>query len=97
MTLDAIIIADIGSETFSATNPLKLTIDGRIADIQTVQNFISNNGQLVLPIEGAGRMNWAATPKLNGIYLQNYLSRWGFNVELIHNYYIGGLRPNIGR
>ena len=74
-------------DTFSGTNPLKLSIDSRIADIQSVKNFVANNGHLQLPIEGADQMNWAAAPKLNGIYLQNYLSKFDFKVELIHSYY----------
>lgn len=85
--MDALVIADSGADTFSGTNPLKLTIDGRIADIQTVKNIVANNGRLRPPIKGASRMNWAAAPKLNGIYLKNFLSRCGFEVALINSFY----------
>jgi hypothetical protein len=68
LALDAIIIADSGIDSLSGTNPLKLKIDGKIADIQTVLNFVKNNGQIVHPIEGDRVMSWASAPKLNGIY-----------------------------
>jgi len=87
VTLDAIIVADAGTGTFSVTNPLKLTIEGRTADIQVVQNFIENNGRIVPPIKGDGIMSWSSSPKLNGIYLFNYLTKNHFDVALINGYY----------
>ena len=86
MNLDAVIIADSGLDSLSGTNPLKLKVDGRIADIQTVLNFVKNNGRIVHPIDGDSVMSWASAPKLNGIYLFSYLRQNGFNVSLINNY-----------
>ena len=87
LAIDAIIISDSGSDSLSATNPLKLKIDSRIADIQIVQNFLTHAGQVQLPIEGDGLMSWASAPKLNGIYLFNYLIKHNFTVELIDNFH----------
>lgn len=87
MTIDAIIISDSGSDSLSATNPLKLTLDNRIADIQVVQNFLIHAGRVQLPIEGDGVMSWTSAPKLNGIYLFNYLLKHKFAVELIDNFH----------
>jgi p-methyltransferase len=86
LALDAIIIADSGIDSLSGTNPLKLKIDGRTTNIQTVLNFVQNNGKIVPPIEGDNIMSWASAPKLNGIYLFSYLKENGFNVSLINNF-----------
>jgi anaerobic magnesium-protoporphyrin IX monomethyl ester cyclase len=85
--MDAIIIADSGSESVSATNRLKLSVDGHIANIQVVKNFIHNNGRVVAPVEGDGVSSWASSLKLNGIFLYSYLSEQGFDVELIDGYF----------
>lgn len=87
MSLDAIIISDSGEDSFSGTNPLRLRLDGRIASIQSVLNYLDHEGQIVLPIEGDGMMSWSSAPKLNGIYLHSYLTRHRFEVELIDSYY----------
>ena len=87
MTLDAIIISDSGVDTVSGTNPLRLNLDGRTADIHVVLNYLKHKGQITLPIEGDGIMNWASAPKLNGIYLMSYLTKHDFDVELINSFY----------
>ncbi len=87
MAIDSIIISDCGTNSFSGTNPLRLSLDGRVADIQTVMNYVGNGGRLKPPIEGEARMSWASAPKLNGIYLHSYLSRRDFKVELIDSFY----------
>ena len=87
LAIDSIIISDCGTSSFSGTNPMRLTLDGRVADIQTVMNYVANGGQIKPPIEGEGRMSWASAPKLNGIYLHSYLNRRGFSVELIDSFY----------
>ncbi len=87
MALEAIIISDSGSESFSGTNPLRLNIDGRTADVQVVQNFQAHAGRVQLPIENDGVMSWASAPRLNGIYLFNYLTERNFSVELVHSFY----------
>jgi len=87
LAIDSIIISDCGTSSFSGTNPLRLSIDGRVADIQTVMNYVVNGGRLKPPIEGEARMSWASAPKLNGLYLHSYLTRRGFDVELIDSFY----------
>ena len=81
LSLDAVIISDSGSDSMSSTNPLRLNLDGRTADIQVVQNYLIHGGRVHPPIEGDDQMSWASAPKLNGIYLFNYLTqknlRWG--------------------
>ena len=85
--MDAIIIADTSSESVSATNKLKLMVDGHIASIQNVINFVQNNGRVVPPVDGDGVFSWASSHKLNGIFLYSYLSGQGFDVGLINSYY----------
>ena len=87
MTLDAVIIADSGSDSMSSTNPLRLNLGGRTADIQVVQNYLSHDGAVHDPVAGDNQMSWASAPKLNGIYLFNYLTQKEFDVELINSYY----------
>ncbi|UCH22713.1 MAG: radical SAM protein [Deltaproteobacteria bacterium] len=87
MPLDAIIISDSGVKTMSGTNPLKLLLDGRIADVQVVLNYLKHQGKVLAPIEGDGVSSWASAPKLNGISLLHYLTSQKFEVELIDSYY----------
>ena len=87
LALDAIIISDSGVESVSGTNPLRLSLDGRTADIQVVLNYLTHQGQVRTPIDGDGEMSWASAPKLNGIYLFNYLRKHDFEVELINSFY----------
>jgi len=84
--LDAIIIADSGVDTLSGTNPLKLHIEGRVGAVQTIANYIRNNGRISDPVSGDRQFSWASAPKLNGLYLYSYLRRKNLQVELIHNY-----------
>ena len=86
MAIDAIIISDYGTSSFSGTNPLRLSIDGRIADIQTVMNLVANGGRLSPPVDGDDCMSWASAPKLNGLFLYSYLSRLELKVELIDSF-----------
>jgi anaerobic magnesium-protoporphyrin IX monomethyl ester cyclase len=87
VALDAVIISDSGSDSMSSTHPLRLNLDGRTADIQVVQNYLTHGGRIQTPIEGDNQMNWASAPKLNGIYLFNYLTKKKFSVGLIDSYY----------
>ena len=87
MTLDAIIVADAEKDSYSGTSSLKLNLDGYEANLQTVTNFVENNGKVIKPIYGDGQMSWASAPKLNGIYLQSYLTKQGFNVVGINSFY----------
>ena len=87
MALDAVIISDSGSDSLSSTNPLRLNLDQRTADIQVVQNYLTHGGSVQTPIEGDDQMSWASAPKLNGIYLFNFLTKNNFKVELINSFY----------
>ena len=86
MSLDAVIISDSGSDSLSSTNPLRLTLDGRIADIQVVQNYLNHGGRVQSPVEGDHQMSWESAPKLNGIYLFNYLTKNNYQVALINTF-----------
>jgi p-methyltransferase len=85
--LDAIIISDSGADTFSASSPLRLQIDGKIALIQYVRNYLDHNGQLTNPVRGEHEKNWHVAPKLNGIMLYSHLHHEGFTTALIDSYY----------
>lgn len=87
MCLDAIIISDSGNNSLSGSNPLRLTLNDRVGNIQVIHNYVINKGKIVTPIVGDTRMNWSSAPKLNGIYLFDYLNKQGFEVELIQNFY----------
>ncbi len=86
MSLDAVIIADCEVKSLSGSNPLKLSIEGRPADIQVVLNYITNRGD-ISAFTGKGRASWASAPKLNGIYLLGFLREKNFEVDLINNYF----------
>ena len=85
--LDAIIISDSGDSTFSASSPLRLHVDGKIALIQTLKNYVGNRGALVSPIEGERQDNWHSAPKLNGLAIYDYLRIQGFGTALIDSYF----------
>jgi radical SAM superfamily enzyme YgiQ (UPF0313 family) len=87
MSLDAIIISEAGTASFSATHPLNLTLDGRVADIQVVSNYLRHHGRVVDPVAGNNGPSWSSAPKLNGIYLLSYLTRQRFHVALINSFY----------
>jgi p-methyltransferase len=87
MSLDAIIISNFGTESLSGSNPQRLNLNGRVADIQTILNYIQNDGKIVDPIVGSDRENWAATPTLNGLILTSFLNKKGYSVELINDFY----------
>ncbi len=83
---DVILIADNGMDSFSASNPLRLDLDGHPANIQIIRNFVEHGGKVVPPITGDEECSWGAAPKLNGIYLYNYLTSHGINATLINNF-----------
>ena len=87
MSLDAIIIADCEVDSLSGSNPLKLNIEGRPADIQVVLNYITNDGDIPTLPEKGRNASWASAPKLNGIYLLGFLKDKNFEVALINNYF----------
>ncbi len=83
---DAILISDSGNDTFSATSPLRLQINSKVALIQNVVNFLNNNGQIVPPVHGENEKNWHCAPKLNGLVLYDFLQKEGHQIELINSY-----------
>lgn len=86
--MDAIIIADSGSASISATNQLKLTLGGgRVATIQAVKNLLENDGRVLDPVAGDGVASWSSSLKLNGVFLSSFLSGQGFSVALIDSYH----------
>lgn len=87
MSLDIVLIADAGIDSFSGSNPLRLRLDGHTATVQTVANFIANDGHVRLPIAGNGVASWEAAPKLNGLQLFSYLLQQGFTAALIDNFH----------
>jgi anaerobic magnesium-protoporphyrin IX monomethyl ester cyclase len=87
MPLDAIIISNFGTESFSGSNPQRLSLNGRVADIQTILNYIQNDGKIVDPTVGSDRENWTAAPTLNGLILTSFLTSKGYSVELVNDFY----------
>jgi anaerobic magnesium-protoporphyrin IX monomethyl ester cyclase len=87
MSLDGIIISDYGADTFSGVSSLRLEIEGRVALIQVVSNLIKNQGGIDLVSKRDNTRSWSSAPKLNGIYLHNYLTINKFDVEIINNYF----------
>ncbi len=87
MSLDAIIIADTGQESFSGSSPLRLDMEGRVALVQVAANYVENGGRIVPPIKGDEAMSWASAPRCNGIFLANFLKKNGFEVALIDSFH----------
>jgi anaerobic magnesium-protoporphyrin IX monomethyl ester cyclase len=85
--MDAILVADSGPESLSATNPLRLSLHGRTASIQVIRHYLAHEGKIAEPIEGGEVGSWNSGYKLNGISLFSYLTRQGFEIELINSYY----------
>lgn len=85
--LDAIIISDSGDDTYSASSPLRLQIDGKVALIQYIKNYVENDGRIMAPVAGENENNWHTAPKLNGIRLLSYLQNQGFTAALIDSYF----------
>jgi anaerobic magnesium-protoporphyrin IX monomethyl ester cyclase len=87
MPLDALIISHFGPESISASSLQKLSLDGHIADIQTIINYVQNNGKIVDPVIGTDKENWSAAPTLNGVVLSEFLNHHGYSTELINDFY----------
>ena len=87
MSLDAIIISNFGTESLSASNPQRLSLNGRVADIQTIINYLQHDGKIEDPIIGSDKENWSSAPTLNGIMLASFLNQHGYSVELINDFY----------
>ncbi len=87
MPLDAIIIAEAGDVGSADIIHERLRLDGKVATIQVIKNFLKNKGLVIPPVEGSGIMNWGAAYRLNGIYLLSYLLKGGLHVKLIDRYF----------
>ena len=87
MSLDAIIIAEAGDVGSSDIIHERLRLDGKVATIQVIKNYLKNKGCVTPPVEGSGIMNWGAAYRLNGIYLLSYLLKGGLQVKLIDRYF----------
>ena len=83
---EVILIADNGADSLSGSNPLRLDLDGYPANIQVVSNFVEHGGKIVPPIIGDNVSSWESAPKLNGIFLYNYLVKQGIKTALINNF-----------
>lgn len=82
MDLDAIIIADNGANSVSATSALRLHIDGKMATIQNLMSYVHHEP---FP-ENEEYLSWSSTLKLNGVYIYSHLKQQGFQVELVNSY-----------
>lgn len=87
MPLDAIIIAEAGDVGSADIIHERLRLDGKVATIQVIKNYLKNKGHVVPPVEGSGIMNWGAAYRLNGIYLLSYLLKSGLHAKLIDRYF----------
>ncbi len=87
MSLDAILIADTGVDTFSQSTPFRVEIEGRTATLQVAGNYVESGGRIVPPIGGDNSMSWASAPNYNGIFLLNLLKKRGYDVALINGFY----------
>jgi anaerobic magnesium-protoporphyrin IX monomethyl ester cyclase len=87
MSLDAIVISNFNTESLSASNPQRLGLNGRVADIQTIINYLQHNGKIKDPIVGSDRENWSSAPTLNGVILASFLNQRGYSTELINDFY----------
>jgi anaerobic magnesium-protoporphyrin IX monomethyl ester cyclase len=85
MSLDVIIISNFGTESLSASNPQRLSLNGRVADIQTVINYLQHNGKIEDPI--IDKENWSSAPTLNGMLLARFLKDRGYTAEIINDFY----------
>jgi len=88
LSLDAIIVADYEVSSLSGSHPLKLSIDGETADIQTVYDYITHDRIKPAAAESKRTPSWASAPKLNGIYLLSFLQGKNFEVALIDNFFL---------
>jgi anaerobic magnesium-protoporphyrin IX monomethyl ester cyclase len=87
LSLDAIIIAEAGDVGSADIIHERLRLDGKVATVQVIKNYLKNKGNVVPPVEGSGIMNWGAAYRLNGIYLLSYLLKGGLHVKLVDRYF----------
>jgi anaerobic magnesium-protoporphyrin IX monomethyl ester cyclase len=86
MGLDALIIADAGTDSVSGSSPMRFSIDGQPATIQAIYNYLQNQGKIVPPIAGDNHLSWSSAAKLNGIALLSSLQHHGFKAKLINDF-----------
>ena len=64
----------LAQKAISASNPQRLSLNGRVADIQTIINYLQHDGEIEDPIVGSDRENWSSAPTLNGVMLTSFLN-----------------------
>jgi anaerobic magnesium-protoporphyrin IX monomethyl ester cyclase len=85
--IDAIVIAESESTTFSTSTPLRLQFHGRTAWIQTIHRLLETDDATASATAFIDRNNWSYAPKLNGIRLFSYLQSQGHTVALVDSYF----------
>ena len=83
--LDVIIIADCGVDSVSTTNPMKYSLAGRSADIQSIKDYIRNDGQFSDLIKGETDCSWSSAYKYNGVKILDHLLKNNLQAELIND------------
>lgn len=84
MQLDAVIIGGDIPREMSKTDPFRLSINGEIATVDLLKNYFSCNKDFIKTKEITRQIQKERLPiSLNGPYLQQFLKRKGFMVELI--------------
>lgn len=66
---------------------MKLNIEGKPADIQVVFNYIRDRADIPTGSEAGMGASWSSAPKLNGIYLLDFLREKNFEAALINDYF----------
>ena len=73
---------------------LQLKIDGRYAGLLDLMNYVKNNRVFpqITPHNAKNYLTHAEMITLNGIYLHQFLSRNGFDAQVIQNYSLADLK-----
>lgn len=87
MELDAILIAGAEESSVSSTHPLRLQIEGRVASIQAILEYLEKKGATLQPARSEREMSWSSAYTFNGLYLYHYLARRGFQICLLNDFY----------
>ncbi|MEZ4483363.1 MAG: radical SAM protein [Syntrophotaleaceae bacterium] len=85
--LDAIIISDIGGDSFSVSSAMRLKLNRKVALLQDISHAINKNEKNTFNKKGNDHPNWQSAPKLNGIALFSYLDRHGYKTDIIDSFF----------
>ncbi len=84
MQVDAVVIAGDLPKEMSKADPFRLSLNGETATIDLLQNYFSTGKDFIKACEITREIQKTRLPvTLNGPYLQQFLRRKGFTVELI--------------